>query len=129
VLEPLRGYLTLAERLYSEGNAFAEAFNFGPHSDDAQPVEWIVRRMADTWGEGASWEVDVGQHPHEAHFLKLDISKAAQRLQWHPAMRLDEALRLTVDWACGRLAGANLRELTCAQIQTYQAKACGHAPT
>lgn len=124
VLEPLRGYLTLAERLYSEGNAFAEAFNFGPHSDDAQPVEWIVRRMADTWGAGASWEVDAGQHPHEAHFLKLDISKAAQRLQWHPALRLDEALRLTVDWARGRLAGANLRELTCAQIQTYQAKAC-----
>jgi CDP-glucose 4,6-dehydratase len=120
VLEPLRGYLTLAERLHSEGHAFAEAFNFGPHSDDAKPVEWIVQRMVEQWQEGASWKQDGGVHPHEAHYLKLDISKAGQRLGWQPCLRLEEALHLTVDWARCRLQRNDLRAFTLAQIQTYQ---------
>ena len=76
------GYLTLAERIYTDGPAFAEGWNFGSHSDDAQPVEWIVKELAQRWGQGASWQVDDGEHPHEAHYLKLDISKTAQRLPW-----------------------------------------------
>ena len=124
VLEPLRGYLTLAERLFTSGSEYAEAFNFGPHSDDAKPVGWIVEHMTQKWGSGASSQIDSGQHPHEAHFLKLDISKAAANLQWHPTLRLNQALDLTIDWARGRLAGDNLHKLTCSQIQTYQASAC-----
>jgi CDP-glucose 4,6-dehydratase len=123
VLEPLRGYLTLAERLYTDGPAFAEGWNFGPHSDDAKPVEWIVRQLAQRWGQGATWQVDSGNHPHEASYLKLDISKAGQRLRWQPALRLDDALGLIVDWARARQAGADLHAVTLAQIAAYQALA------
>ena len=84
VLEPLSGYLTLAERLYNEGDAYAEGWNFGPVEDDARPVQWIVERMTQDWGQGASWQMDKGPHPHEAGYLKLDISKAKARLGWHP---------------------------------------------
>ena len=123
VLEPLRGYLTLAERLYMDGPAFAESWNFGPNSNDTKPVEWIVRQMAQRWGTGASWQVDAGDHPHEANYLKLDISKASQRLGWQPALRLDDALSLIVDWTRARQAGANMRAVTQGQIAIYQALA------
>lgn len=120
VLEPLRGYLTLAEHLYTDGPTFAEGWNFGPHGDDAEPVEWIVKELAQRWGQGASWKVDAGEHPHEASYLKLDISKAAQRLHWHPAMRLDQALGLIVDWARAKQSGADMHTVTLAQIAAYQ---------
>ena len=122
VLEPLSGYLTLAERLYRDGPAFAEAYNFGPRSDDTQPVEWIVRELAALWGQGASWQLDAGEHPHEATFLKLDISKAAHRLAWHPRLDLRQALQLTVDWTRHRLAGADMRAGTLTQINDYQSR-------
>lgn len=98
-LEPLRGYLTLAEKLYLDGPLYAEAWNFGPQDEDNLPVEWLVKRLAELWGKGAQWQIDKGEHPHEAAFLKLDISKARTRLNWHPTLRLDKALSLTVDWA------------------------------
>lgn len=120
VLEPLRGYLTLAEKLYCNGSEFAEAWNFGPHLDDAQPVQWIVERMAKLWGPAASWRLDEGIHPHEAHYLKLDTAKAAQGLGWQPQLRLNEALAMTVDWERQRHAGADMRSITIAQIQAYQ---------
>jgi CDP-glucose 4,6-dehydratase len=129
VLEPLRGYLTLAERLHTDGHAFAEAFNFGPHSEDAQPVEWIAQRLVEQWLSGASWQQDGGVHPHEAHYLKLDISKAGQRLGWQPCLRLEEALHLTVDWARCRLQGEDLRAFTLTQIQNYQQLAVPALPT
>lgn len=129
VLEPLRGYLMLAEKLYTEGPAFAEAWNFGPHGDDAKPVEWIVRQLAQKWSNGASWQIDEGDHPHEATYLKLDISKADHYLGWQPAMRLDHALGLIVDWARGKQAGADLRALTQAQIEAYQVQAGASNPT
>ena len=123
VLEPLRGYLTLAEKLFAEGVAVAEAFNFGPQSDDAQPVEWIVKQLAQKWANGASWQIDAGDHPHEANYLKLDISKAGHRLNWQPAMRLDQALSLIVDWAREKQIGTDMRSFTQSQIHAYQAQA------
>ena len=123
VLEPLRGYLTLAEKLYSNRSEFAEAWNFGPHLDDAQPVQWIVERMAKLWGPSAGWHLDEGIHPHEAHYLKLDTAKAAQGLGWQPQLRLNEALAMTVDWERQRLAGADMRAITIEQIQAYQDRA------
>lgn len=122
VLEPLRGYLTLAERLSNNGAAFAEGWNFGPHSDDARPVEWIVNRLAQKWADNTSWQIDGSDRPHEANYLKLDISKAAHRLNWQPSMRLDQALDLIVDWTRQKLAGADLRTLTQAQISNYQSQ-------
>lgn len=128
VLEPLRGYLTLAEHLYIDGPAFAEGWNFGPHGDDAKPVEWIVRQLAKRWGQDATWHTDAGNHPHEASYLKLDISKAGQRLQWQPALRLDNTLGLIVDWARARQAGADMHAVTLAQIAAYQALALASSP-
>ena len=120
VMEPLRGYLTLAEHLYEQGSSFAEAWNFGPNEEDAKPVGWIVEQMAALWGNEAQWQIDTGVHPHEAHYLKLDISKARSRLDWHPAIRLNDALKLIIDWSKQRQAGANVRQLTLAQINSYQ---------
>jgi CDP-glucose 4,6-dehydratase len=120
VLEPLRGYLTLAERLFEQGPNFAEGWNFGPIEEDAKPVGWIVEHMAALWGEDAQWQIDAREHPHEANYLKLDISKARSRLNWHPVLRLDEALKLVIDWSQQRQAGADIRKLTLAQIDAYQ---------
>lgn len=127
VLEPLRGYLTLAEHLYRDGVAFSEGFNFGPREEDVQSVEWIVSKLADQWGDGASWRIDPGAHPHEAMSLKLDISKAAQRLGWQPALNLERALELTVEWVRGLQSGDNLRSLTLDQINDYQVRALAPA--
>jgi CDP-glucose 4,6-dehydratase len=121
VMEPLIGYLTLAEQLFEHGPSFGEGWNFGPNDEDAKPVGWIVEQMAALWGTDAQWHIDKSEHPHEAHFLKLDISKARSRLDWHPALRLKEALALIVDWSKQRAAGANMRQLTLDQLRTYQA--------
>lgn len=120
VLEPLRGYLTLAERLVEFGTGYAEGWNFGSNDEDARPVGWIVEQMVNKWGSEAAWRVDAGEHPHEAHYLKLDISKARSRLDWHPLLRLNDALNLIVDWAKKRQLGVDVRELTLAQIAAYQ---------
>jgi CDP-glucose 4,6-dehydratase len=120
VLEPLSGYLALAERLYTDGPAFAEGFNFGPHDADARPVEWIVERMCRAWGEGARWELDAAPQPHEATYLKLDCSKAKARLHWQPRWELGQTIEKIVEWHRAHLAGADMRAFTLAQIDTYQ---------
>jgi CDP-glucose 4,6-dehydratase len=120
VLEPLRGYLTLAEFLFEQGPSFAEAWNFGPNDEDARPVSWIAKQMAQMWGESAQWELDKSDHPHEANYLKLDISKAGNRLGWRPALRLNEALKLIIDWSKQRQSGADVHNITMDQIQKYQ---------
>lgn len=120
VLEPLRGYLTLAEQLYEKGSSYAEGWNFGPNDEDAKPVGWIVEQMDALWGEGARWQLDTGAHPHEANYLKLDISQARGRLDWHPALRLNDALKLIIDWSKQRLVGADMHQFTLSQITTYQ---------
>lgn len=120
VLEPLRGYLMLAEQLYNNGPAWADAWNFGPNDDDARPVGWMVETLAALWGDQARWQPAAGAHPHEAAYLKLDISKARQRLAWQPQLRLEKALAYIVDWEKQRHAGADVRSLTLGQIQQYQ---------
>jgi len=121
VMEPLRGYLTLAEKLFEHGPSFGEGWNFGPNDEDAKPVGWVVEQMAALWGTEAQWQVDTDEHPHEAHYLKLDISKARSRLNWHPALRLQDALALIIYWSKQRAAGADMRQLTLSQLQAYQA--------
>jgi CDP-glucose 4,6-dehydratase len=122
VLEPLRGYLTLAEALAGpDGARFASGWNFGPVDSDAKPVSWIADRLAATWGEGASWERDGGRHAHESHVLKLDASKAAAGLGWRPMLGLDRALDWIVEWYRGIQGGADPAELTRTQIERYEA--------
>ena len=120
VLEPLRGYLTLAEQLFHKGSDMAEAWNFGPVDSDAKTVQWIVDKMVQLWGQGASWETDSSVQPHEAHFLKLDISKAKHRLNWHPKLNLEAALAMIVEWERARLAGLDIKNVTIAQIKSYE---------
>jgi len=122
VLEPLSGYLSLAAHLYTDGQAFAEGWNFGPKEDDARPVQWIVEHMVTSWGNGASWQQDGGTHPHEANYLKLDISKAKARLDWQPCWALQAALQASVHWHQQWLAGANMQAVTLDQINQYQSK-------
>lgn len=119
VLEPLSGYLLLAEKLYKDGAAYAEGWNFGPNDEDAKPVQWIVETLAKTWGEGACWKLDGGDHPHEAHYLKLDCSKAKSELGWHPKWHLHEALDAIVEWNRAYLAGLDMKALTLSQIRRY----------
>lgn len=123
VLEALRGYLMLAQKLYEDGAAFAGAWNFGPDSDDAKSVRWIVEQIASSWSSGVAWEFDEGEHPHEAQMLYLDWSKAAEHLGWHPALRLPEALSMTMDWYEHFLSGQNMREKCLGQIAVYCEKA------
>ncbi len=120
VLEPLSGYLVLAKKLYEEGSSYAEGWNFGPNDEDAQPVSWIVDQLTKTWGEGASWVLDSGDHPHEAHYLKLDCSKAKARLDWQPRWRLDETLDKIVTWHKAYQENDNMSEITLKQIVDYQ---------
>ena len=120
MLEPLSGYLLLAEQLYNEGQPFAEGWNFGPHEEDARPVQWIVERMVETWGGDARWQLDGGTHPHEANHLKLDISKARARLDWQPRWDLTAALERITDWHHTWLNKANVQDKCLQQIVEYQ---------
>lgn len=119
VLEPLHGYLQLARRLYAEPQSWGEAWNFGPNDDDARPVSWLAGRISELWGAGASWRVADGQHPHEAHYLKLDISKAKSRLDWGPRWGLDHALECTVEWYKAHAANRDMRDFSVGQIRSY----------
>lgn len=98
VLDPLRGYLLLGERLLSDGDAVAEGWNFGPADDDAVTVRELAERMARTWDRVRTVEAEDGSGPHEAHFLKLDHRKAGTRLGWEPLLDLDRSVELTAGW-------------------------------
>ncbi len=122
VLEPLHGYILLAEQLLTaDASKFATAYNFGPSEDDARPVEWIVERMTKTWGDGASWFQDGDPGVHEAGYLKLDASKARADLGWVPRLRLADALDWVVEWYRAQAAGADMQVFTLDQIKAYQA--------
>jgi CDP-glucose 4,6-dehydratase len=120
VLEPLRGYLTLVERLSEDAPRFASGWNFGPADADAKPVSWIADKLAASWGKQASWTQDSATHPREAHSLKLDASKAGACLDWHPALPLNQALDWIVEWYGGFQSGADLQRLTRLQIERYE---------
>ena len=121
VLEPLHGYISLAEHLLSDDPArYATAYNFGPHDDDARPVGWIVDKMTSFWGDGASWFLDQQESVHEAGYLKLDASRARADLNWTPHLNLETALEWLVKWYRAWQAGADMNAFTLAQIAAYE---------
>ena len=122
VLEPLSGYLVLAQCLWNGGEAFAGGWNLGPRDEDARAVQWIVERLVRLWGDGARWQLDGREHPHEANYLKLDISKARAALAWQPRWSLSETLDHIVTWHRAWLAGDDVRALCLHQIDQYSAK-------
>ncbi len=120
VLDPLSGYMLLAERLWAAGPEFAEAWNFGPHEENAKSVEWIVERLMQLWGGSASWQLDGREHPHEAHYLKLDSSKARMKLGWQPRWDIETALKSVIEWYRAYFAKVDMRETMLKQIASYQ---------
>jgi CDP-glucose 4,6-dehydratase len=122
VLDPVAAYLVLAQSLLLEGNDFGADWNFGPPATSDVPVGKVVDELVRHWGAKAGWEIDPGEHPHEAAYLTLDCSKAASRLHWSLAIDLDEALRLTVEWYRAYQAGAEMRGITLSQIQQFLIK-------
>ena len=119
VLEPLSGYLVLAQKLYEEGINFAEAWNFGPNDTDVRSVEWIVKYFCNLWGDSADYEVDISLNPHEAKSLKLDCSKARLKLGWRSRYDLETVLKKIVSWTRDYLDGKDMRASCLRQINEY----------
>jgi CDP-glucose 4,6-dehydratase len=133
VLEAIKGYLVLAEALWSDPAAFAEGWNFGPPDTGAVPVHAIANRLAAKWGDGAAWTRDSEASVHEAHLLKLDSTKARTLLPWQPQLGIEDALDWIVDWHRAYDARHDMRDFTLRQIEQYQAlgtgKRCSSAVT
>ncbi len=119
VLNPLSGYLVLAQALW-QSRDHGEAWNFGPDAQDAQPVGWILERLQGLWGEDLRWEEDAGPHPIETRYLRLDSTKAAERLGWRPRWDLERALESIVAWHKGVEEGRDARELCLEQIEAFE---------
>jgi CDP-glucose 4,6-dehydratase len=122
-LDPLHGYLLLCEKLYEEGGSYAEGWNFGPREEDARTVGYVVERLSELWASddnSAAWAIDKNEHPHEAHYLKLDCSKARAGLQWRPRWNLDKTLSETVNWYRAYAGGEDMHRFSLEQIRAFQ---------
>lgn len=121
VLEPLSGYLALAQVLFVSGQSYVGAWNFGPADESARTVGEVVECFAKIWGDGAQHLLDDGSNPHEANWLKLDCSKANRVLGWQPRTGFSTALEMTADWYKRWTAGADMRSATIEQIALFEA--------
>lgn len=120
VLEPICGYLMLAEKLHSQGPDFADGWNFGPSDEDVKTVQWIVEHLTEAWGQNAAWALDEVQGQHEATFLKLDCSKARASLGWSSVWTLRETLDKITQWHRAHIQGEDMHSVTISQINEYQ---------
>jgi len=119
VLEPLSGYLVLAQELFADGKNHTGAWNFGPKDEDCKPVSWVLDEMVKLWGDDSTWSLDKDNNPHEANFLKLDCSKAANQLKWFPKWRLKESLETIVNWHQVFMSGGNVQKQCLMEINKY----------
>jgi CDP-glucose 4,6-dehydratase len=119
VLEPLSGYLLLAQKLYIKGIEYAQGWNFGPYEEDAKPVSWIVNNICKKWGNNASYIIQKDALNHEAHYLKLDCSKSKHYLSWSPRWRIDFALDKVIEWNLAYRDKKNLRDLSLNEIKEF----------
>ena len=120
VLEPLSGYLVLAQALYEQGAKFDGAWNFGPRDEDARSVQEVINLLIKNWGSVASWQQDQSEQPHEARSLKLDCSKAHQYLHWIPRWTLEQAIENIIQWQQAYQQQSNMREMSLKHIASYQ---------
>jgi CDP-glucose 4,6-dehydratase len=118
VLESLSGYLILAEKLYKNQGEYAGGWNFGPDEKDVKPVDWILDKMISKWPD-SSWELDQHSNPHEASFLKLDISKSKSKLGWSPTWELNYTLERIIEWHKAWLAKKDMQAICLAEIEKY----------
>lgn len=119
-LEPLEGYLCLAQHMWQENTVYSEAWNFGPDEHDTRAVSWVADELVRLWGGKAEWGRDVNSYPKEASSLRLDCAKAKSRLGWSPKLNLPTALAWTVEWFKAYHAGSDMRLVTEKQIDRYQ---------
>jgi CDP-glucose 4,6-dehydratase len=119
VLEPLSGYLILAQALYEHGSPFSSAWNFGPRDEDNRSVQEVIDLLISGWGHSALWEKEGSEQPHEANLLKLDCSKARAQLEWSPKWDLEMAIQKIVQWQKAYQVKENMQELSLAQINEY----------
>lgn len=120
VLDPLMGYLQLAQGLLIDPEHHASAWNFGPDSAGVATVGDIVRQLAERWPGEARWSVSPDSQPHEASLLALDSSKARQLLGWSPRWSLDATLQHTLDWQLAWQNGRDMHTVTREQIAVHQ---------
>jgi CDP-glucose 4,6-dehydratase len=120
VLEPLSGYLVLAEQLYIFGDEYAQGWNFGPEADDVKPVSEILEYVVERWAAGASWIHDESEQPHEAKLLKLDISKAKELLKWTPKWSLFRTLDSIIEWEKAWHNHEDMKLVTLNQIRQFE---------
>jgi len=120
VLEPLSGYLILAQKLYEDQKEYAEGWNFGPNEKDVKPVDWILNKMIAKW-PNSSWELDSSSNPHEANFLQLDISKAESKLGWRPIWELGHTLEKIIDWHQAWINKEDMQTVCLSEIKAYMA--------
>lgn len=120
VLEPLFGYLLLAQHLYQDGPAFSGAWNFGPGDEGVKPVRWLVEQITALWGDNASWTHEHSSAPHESCLLKLECSKAKSRIGWYPQWGLQDAVKKTIDWYKAYCDHEDMVQVTLNQIQGYE---------
>jgi CDP-glucose 4,6-dehydratase len=121
VLEPLYGYLMLAERLYHDGVEFAQAWNFGPFDHDAKTVEWVVKKFCEEYGNAQGYVIEKIPLPHETHYLKLDCSKAVTALGWMPKWDVETAIQKVIQWTKHYQEGGDVRDICYQQINDHTA--------
>lgn len=119
-LDPLCGYLMLAQKLAENPGAYASAWNFGPDAESHVSVQQLLEKLIVLWGGGAAWESAPGNHPHETSCLCLDSSQAREKICWHPYWTLDTALEQTVLWWKALQSGANMKVETLRQIKRFE---------
>jgi CDP-glucose 4,6-dehydratase len=119
VLDPLLGYILLAEKLYKKGPSFTGAWNFGPDQGDAKTVKWITQRMSDLWGGTPKWKIDKKNNFHEEKYLELNCSKAKKYLNWKPKLKIDDSLKMVVEWYRAFLSKKNMKSFTIRQIENF----------
>jgi CDP-glucose 4,6-dehydratase len=119
VLEPINGYLTIAENLHNDGLPFCGSWNFGPYETSEKTVSWVVNELYRCWGTDMEWHHDTRRYPHESTYLKLDSSKARALLGWVPRLDLQTALEWIVDWTRKFEEGVDMSTVTVKQIQRF----------
>jgi CDP-glucose 4,6-dehydratase len=119
VLEPLSGYLMLAENLFNEGDEYAKSWNFGPEDRDCKSVKWILDDLVKIWGNNSSWVLEQTHQPHEANYLKLDCSKAKTELNWYPRWKISDVLEMIVEWHKSYQSGATMKDVCLQEIKNY----------
>lgn len=122
VLEPLSGYLMLAQALFEGGKSYASAWNFGPGDEGNKTVEQVIDVLSNKYGNAVGWQQDPGAQPHEAHLLKLDCSKAHQQLGWAPKWKLGQSIEKIVQWHQAFNSGKDMKVISLEQINSYLSK-------